>query len=317
MNLIIGLSLLISLNAWSQNEEQTVTSSTVQTSDVKVQEEQKNDEITNARLAASAGSDKKLSMMASLGYNGGSLTAPLSAERPNYRGLPSAPLTKTTLGGNISAGLRLTPEDQLRLGVGVSMRTPLHNNLGELGSGKSANGTPLYNVSTPTLSWNRTKRLGSVIISTDLGADIATDDQDVNFNGSLGWLWASVDMVFTFENSSWQPGFSTVLSQSFYNDNGTFNSSGDRRGNVGLGIYPFVEYQINDTYALRSLFGFFNYTNYRDQNVGQFTQDGNYISMGLGISPSRKIWIYPNLQFNPNVLQADFTNVAISTVFSF
>lgn len=317
MKLILSLGLLLSLNTWAQTEEQSATTSTVQASDVTTPEAQKNEEITNARLAASAGSDKKISMMAALGYNGGSLTAPLSSERPNYRGLPNAPLTKTTLGGSLSAALRLTPEDQLRLGVGVSMRTPLHNTAGELGSGKSSTGSPIYNVSTPSLSWNRTKRFGSIMISTDLGTDVATDDQDVNVNGSLGWAWASVDMVFTFENSSWQPGFATVLSQSFFKDNGTFNSSGDRRGNVGLGIFPFVEYQISDTYAFRSLFGFFNYTNYRDQNVGQFTQDGNYISMGLGISPTRKIWIYPNLQINPNVLRADFTNVAISTVFSF
>lgn len=317
MKTILGLCLILSLNLWAQTESSSETTSTTQASDVAPSEAKKNEEITNARLAASAGSDKKISMMASLGYNGGSLTAPLSSERPNYRGLPNAPLTKTTLGGSLSAGLRLTPEDQLRLGIGLSMRTPLHNNLSELTSGKSDAGRPIYNLSTPSFSWNRTKRFGSVMVSTDLGTDIATDDQDITVNGSLGWVWASIDMVFTFEKSNWQPGFATVLSQSFYGDNGVSNSSGDRRSNVGLGIFPFVEYQISDTYAFRSLFGFFNYTNYRDQGVGQFTQDGNYISMGLGISPTRKIWVYPNIQFNPNVLSANFTNVAISTVFSF
>jgi hypothetical protein len=86
------------------------------------------------------------------------------------------------------------------------------------------------------------------------------------------------------------------------------------RDDYGLGIYPFAEYSFNDKLSFRTVFGYFNFVHYKNEynNPTDLRQSVPYQSMGLGISVTRDIYIYPNVQFVPRDIRADRTNVALS-----
>lgn len=276
--------------------------------------EKKNEEITNQRLAADMGAPTKWSMRAILSYSGGSLEDPFGRVRPNYRKLPGSPILDTMIGGSVGVAYRVDSKSQLRLTTGVSMRTPLHNTADELGDNVRKDGRRIFNVSGLSGEYNRTFRSGSVMLSPSVGMSMATDEFIVNTVGLIGSVSGSLTSIFEIEGSNWQPGASVSVYQAFYRDSNDFDGRGGRRENYGVGLFPFVEYQFNDRYAFRTVFGFFNYTNYRDQGSTEFFRDGNYISSGIGITPKKGIWVYPNIQFNPNDTRAELTNVGVSTI---
>ena len=78
-----------------------------------------------------------------------------------------------------------------------------------------------------------------------------------------------------------------------------------------LQIYPVAEYIINDKLNLRTVLGYqweqlrsTRYTNYHKLAVFQ--------SVGLGISVTRNIFLYPNIQFLPSDIRTDLTNIGLS-----
>lgn len=318
---LMSLSFLLAAPFTVSAEEQESNTSTgetkVELNNIKPKDDKSNTQITNARLAADAGSMSKFSLRSVLGYNGGTLNNPFGRVRPNYRKLPGGPIRDTSIGGSFGLAYRIDKESQLRLDTGVSMRFPFDNKVSELAdnvSDRNGRRIRIFNVSGLSGSYNKTYRKGNLMISPTFGASVTTDDYLSNVVGSLGSVSASLTTILDLEGSSWQPGVSVSVYQAFYRDGGALDAADQRRENIGGGIYPFAEYQFNDVYAFRTVFGFFNYTNYRDQGLSSITQDGNYISSGLGISPKKGIWFYPNIQFNPNDTRLEMTNVGISTI---
>ncbi|BEV68389.1 hypothetical protein Bb109J_c1809 [Bdellovibrio bacteriovorus] len=91
---------------------------------------------------------------------------------------------------------------------------------------------------------------------------------------------------------------------------GSFDVAGDSRYDYGVGLFPFAEYAFNDDYSFRTVFGYFQFAKYEEQ--GDLIQMEPYQSMGVGISVTRDIYVYPNVQFTPKDIRADRTNVAVS-----
>jgi hypothetical protein len=273
------------------------------------------DQITNSRLAADAGSMKKFSFRSLFGYSGGSLENPFARLRPNYRNLPDTPLDLATADGSFGLAYRLDAESSLRFNVGASIRSPLHNSLEEYLNNRIVIGSkeqPIFNISTPSLEYNRTFRSGNLMISPSVSVSISTDHRDTHVLRSLGFLNVSSTFILEVEKSKWMPGISTSVTQYFYKDSAVLNTENGKRPNTGVGLYPFVEYQFNELFAYRALFGFFNYSHYRGDSY--ITQDAHYISTGLSITPTRDIWIYPNFQVNPNNLKLKDTNTGVTFI---
>lgn len=320
MNYVI-LGLVITLgfgaNTWAEDDNSTSGQTTVELSDIKPAEESKDNQITNAKLAAEAGSKSKVSMRLNLSYSGGSIEKPFDRIRPNYRGTPGT-LVSTSLGGSIAAAYRIDQLSSLRFGTGLSMRTPLHNTWNEVQSNETtlANGTKqrVFNVSTPYLEYNRTFRSGSIMYSPSVAYYHSTDQHATDIVGSVGSASASLTAIFDLEGSSWQPGVSVSLFQGFYKDNNMYDSAGDARANLGGGLYPFVEYAFSDVWSFRTVFGYFNYTNYRHQAATEFETDSIYQSVGIGYAPKQGVYLYPNIQFVPDRLSLQETNVGLTTI---
>lgn len=320
---LIGLSLTLALSPGlfaeetsSESKSSAEGTSKVEASSV-VPNTEKKTEITNSRLAADAGATSKWSGRFVLSYSGGSIENPLSRVRPNYRSLSNAVYTTTELGGSVSLAYRLDSVSQLRFGAGVAMATPLHNSMADFKDNRNTDGNQIFNVSDPGVSYARTIRSGNLMTLVSGGVGVFTHSFSTDRN-HLGSASLSVQHIYAIEGSGFQPGLSYSLGQTFYRDDEALDpadSKGRRNPRVAnsVGIFPVMEYQFNDKYALRTVLGFFNYVTMRG-NPSAMIQQGDYISMGFGYTPTRKIWIYPNLQFNPDMLVVDKTNVAISTI---
>jgi hypothetical protein len=286
----------------------------------EMEAEKNRKEITNARLAADAGSLSKFSTRFFLTYSGGSAEDPFGKRRPNYRRIPGSPILDTMISGSVGLAYRLDSHSQARFSTGLSVRTPLHNSFNEILSNKtshSAQTTKIFNVSNPSLSYNRTFRNHNLMHSFNVGMSLSTDEQDVKIVRSLGSVSTDLTTILDLEGSRFQLGVTAGLGQFFYLDNGMFDTVGRARGLRRFGLYPFTEYKFNDTYAFRTLIGMEAAT-FR-HNPGSLFHLDNYISSGIGISPTRDIWIYPNIQFNVkdrNSIRSDLTNVGVTTIFN-
>ena len=82
-------------------------------------------EITNARLRATSGAKKLLSIQTALTYNGGSIQEPLSKERPQLN-VGALEYDPAKIAGTVAFKYRATDHDNILLGVGVGWLTPSH-----------------------------------------------------------------------------------------------------------------------------------------------------------------------------------------------
>ena len=89
------------------------------------------------------------------------------------------------------------------------------------------------------------------------------------------------------------------------------NEDGDTEGDTTIGLLPQAEYNINDTFNLRTIVRSNIYDNtYGDKS--EYNQRLITQSIGLGISVNRDIYLYPNIQFVPQEAKPEITNIAVS-----
>lgn len=302
------------------NARQGQAESNASNASLKSQKTQKNEEvlrqvITNNRLAADAGIARPLSFRWTWNYAGGTINNPFGEIRPNYRKLPGNPFTLTSIGGTLGLAYRFTPTVQGRLLTSFVAITPFNRSLNEWINNRfsPANGQAarVYTFNSVVGEINRVSRVGKTMISQSLSASVPMQEHAIRNIGLFASTGGGVNVIWDLAPSKWQPMVAFGVAYPIYRDAGIFDRQNRRREELSWGIYPAVEYLFNSTYTFRTVFGFFNYTKYRDQAWGQWYREGHYISSGIGFSPKRGIWIYPNIQFNPEDIRADLTNVGI------
>ncbi|MFP5520179.1 MAG: hypothetical protein ACLGGX_09765 [Bdellovibrionia bacterium] len=323
--LIVSLVLAGFVSVAQAQEEQAATTSTVNVSDVQNKDEQKkdiDDEITNARMRATLGSKSKWSFRSTLAYNGGSIEKPLDGVRPNYQASVGSTPGLAALGGSVGINYRASERDSLYLTTGVSILNPLQGDLtrNEFADPRGSEfGTrERFDVSGVTLGWSRGYKAFGLQMATDMSANITTDQDGIKLDKSIGVIDLSQTVLADLGESSWQAGVAVSIGAGIYSgklDNAYAAATGAQQMAYYLGVYPFAEYAFNDTYSFRTVFGYFNYDNListpTSEESGWITQP-TYQSVGLGISMTRDIYLYPNIQFSPEEIRAERTNVALS-----
>ncbi|UOF02007.1 hypothetical protein [Bdellovibrio reynosensis] len=315
LSLILAGSMVTAAHAEEQANQQANTS-TVKVTDVQNKEEAAKDidnEITNAKMRAESGSKSKWSMSADLTYNGGNLVDPLGKVRPNYSGEASQQGV-TQMFGDIGVSYRIDPKNRLSLSTGISVVHPLHSSADEISKMSSDGGAT--DVSTPSISYGHTARIGTTQNSFSASYSHATADYDVNVTKSIGAVGFGHTMIFDIANSNWQPGISTSIGYSVFSDDATATDvigNKRRRSDYSFGVYPFAEYAFNDTFSFRTVFRPFSYSHMRSDEAGTFEKSMYTQSMGLGIAITRDIYLYPNMQFAPENLKPELTNVGLNT----
>jgi hypothetical protein len=309
-------------------QAQTSTTSAQGSSSAKVSDLQKSeekqkdidDEITDARMRATLGSKSRFSFKSELSYSGGSVTDPFNSIRPNYRA--SATLESlTSLSGNVGMNYRATDKDNIGFGTGITITDPLHGdivkNADDTRYGKKGKTTARYSVSTPYLSWSRGYRALDTQMISSVTYGHATDDDSVNSLKMIGYVSFSQTVLANFGASKWTGGASVTVQKYGYseaiNDPSVkaLETAGIvRRTDVAFGLFPFAQYSFDKTFSFRTVFGYFQFARY--ENYSDTYQMEPYQSVGVGVSLTRDIYLYPNVQFTPKDIRSDRTNVALS-----
>lgn len=301
--------------AEEQTQNQNANTSTVKVTDVQNAEEKKEDidqEITNARMRSELGSKSQWSFKSSLGYNGGSVEKPFDAIRPNYRAAATREAL-TQLAGNVGVNYRISKGGNLSFGTGVVIMDPLHGDITKdfQDPRASAKGSDVKRsqVSTPYLDYSHGYRaMGMQMISSVQYSHYTEEDQTDYYN-LLGNVSVSQTVLADFGDSKWQGGASLSIDKDIAK--GAMDQT-EARYDLGVGLFPFAEYSFNDTFSFRTVFGYFQFAKYEDHTTSDLIQVEPYQSMGIGISVTRDIYVYPNVQFTPKDIRADRTNVAVS-----
>lgn len=263
--------------------------------------------ITNRRLRADSGSLSKWSGAMFFNYQGGSLANPTKPERPNIVNGKDA-LTLSNFSGEIGIRYRLSPLDSLSASTGLFMTTPFHSSIEtdneKLQKNFDENHQKLT-VADPFLKYTHVDKFAGLQSVTNFKPTLITNNQQK----SVGYR-SSYYLAQTLMKEIGETGLSLggLFAATFY----TFNGDNKDLSNNVLGLYPYIEYVINDTYNLRTAFGWQVYEQYRSMDNGTWAKRKVYQSAGVGISLSRDVFLYPNIQWIPSDIRADRTNIAIS-----
>jgi hypothetical protein len=263
--------------------------------------------ITNSKIRAELGSKSKWSVRNTLTYQGGTMKTPLNEDRPDYR---SASLDTTNFvyfTGEFAAKYGLMNGDSLNLGVGVTIKKPFNRTLDEATSRNSN-----FDISTPFIEYNKAYKIGSVQMVSAGKFYYATERNDVDVVGKFGVI--RLTQTFLQEiGTRLTGGLQFIADTNMYKNSDSvyrFKGSEIPRNNSIVGAFPYVEYAFNDRYAFRTIFGYFQFKN----TLADYTyyQLEPYQSVGVGISLTRDIYLYPNLQFAPKDVRSDRTNVGVT-----
>lgn len=264
--------------------------------------------LTNKMLRAQSGSKSKISMATAWNYKGGTVQEPLSESRPNItQGANNT--AKAFLSGDLNLKYSFDQRHSILAGIGVRWITPLY------GTSTPEGFDHKFDANDPTLTYQYIYKVGGLQNVVQAGALFYTS-QDNRAIGSVndfslqhitmyefGTSGLSVGMVFSGEFQTFDKG------NSYDADNKTmfYNEQTDIR----LAALPVLEYQFNDRFNFRTLIGPY-WEHRRALNAWTFKANKVYQSMGLGISVTRDIFLYPNVQFIPDQLRPSQTNVALS-----
>jgi len=258
-------------------------------------------DITNAKLRAESGSKSKWSIKANIGFNGGNLETPFSEVRPNYAGISSQD-NSTSISGTIAAAYRWSKADTFRAGTGVLVLTPFHNP-------KKAD------VSNPYLEYSRAMKIGKYQNIFDTSYTQFTQSAYTNA-GYVGYFDINHTALIKIDPTEWELGLLFDFNYTFFSNDkvpgDTLLNPESGRSDYAVGIYPFAEYAFSERYSFRTVFRFLTYDHYRSDDAATYFRELYTQSIGFGIAVTRDVYLYPNLQFAPEHLSPELTNVGLN-----
>lgn len=308
--LILVLSMMLAVNGFAMSE--TTSKTSVKNPNEKAAGTDKADElITNRAFRASGGSLSDWSVSTAFSYSGGSLSDPINAERPNLNAAGDIPAVQG-LDGSVSISYRLTKKDRLNLGIGLYMMAPFHSSIDTNSQGIQSefdDNQGELDFNNPALSYSRIGNINGIQSVLTVSATQYTVGWAVD-RGMEQRLRATWNTMYNFKKTGFSAGI-LFLGSTFLNDDNETFANRSKQVNSEFAVLPQFEYIINDTFNLRTISRAFWFQN-RETTSGtyralEFTQ-----SVGVGISITRDIFLYPNLQFKPNDLRADATNIGIN-----
>lgn len=311
----LALAFVFSSGVYAAEEKKTDGQSTIKIEDATDKKNKVDgdvdQEVTNQRMRAESGSKSKFSLSTSIGYRGGAISRPFGAERPNLAGTPGIETVSAAQIG-LDARYRWTKNQSVTLGTMFGMITPFQGDVDQSSKNNQ------INVYDPALGYKLVGKLGPLQTSGGITYYRGTSNQSkaTDMTQAVG---LSVSVLKAWENRlttgvAFSAGYNDYSSRPGENRANRRASYGkDARDDWSLGIFPFAEYQITDTFSARTVFGYFNWKHmYGDTERFRLLQTYVYQSLGVGISITRDIYLYPNIQFVPDNIRGDFTNVALS-----
>jgi hypothetical protein len=299
--LLVFLSLF-SLSLWAQEEKKVEAKAETKTSTDAVDET-----ITNRKLRAETGSLSRWSMSSSLNYNAGSVASPLDPERPNITAGKDVLLLQN-ISGTVGVRYRLSTFDNITLQTGFFMTTPFHDRIKTSDTKRREafeSTNRKLNVNDPAIRYVHIGKVWGAQSVTSASGTLITNNQLKNAGYAS---YFDADQTFMYE----VPETKLSLGATFYAGAYTLSKDDPNLATYNVAFYPSAEYVINDTYNLRTVFGQWVYQQLKGSNTNAWEKLKVYQSVGLGISVTRDIFLYPNIQFIPSDVRSDRTNIAMS-----
>lgn len=269
-------------------------------------------EITNTKLRAESGSKSKWSVKADIGYNGGNLEAPFSPVRPNYSGISSQD-NSTSISGTIAVAYRLSSRDSFRAGTGVLILTPFQDTLEDLGNSRGQRKT---DISNPYIEYSRSLKIGGWQNIFDTSYTHVTQSAYTNAH-YIGTWDINHTAMYKVGETEWELGGNIDFNYTFFEDSkdpsDTLYNPESGRSDYTVALYPVAEYAFNERYSFRTVFRFLTFDHYRSDQSVTFYRELYTQSVGLGIAVTRDIYLYPNMQFAPEHLSPERTNIGLNT----
>jgi hypothetical protein len=313
---VVALALGFSFSGYAAEEKKAEGQSTIKVEDTTGKKNKVDgnidEEVTNQRMRAESGSKSKFSLSTKLAYTGGNVTRAFGSRRPPLSADPSVQ-TSTSADIGVDARYRFTKTHSATLGTSFGLMTPFQ---GDEDSDKNQ-----LNVYDPRIGWSVVGKIGEVQANGSLTYYHGTSQESKNVDQDAA-LVASYSFLKAWPNKL-TTGMSFTLADYYFGTDPGEGSNpgltksraygGDKRTDWSVGVFPFAEYVFTDRYSFRTVFGYFNWRHlYGDNNKWRLLQTYVYQSVGIGISVTRDIYLYPNVQFVPDNIRSDFTNVALS-----
>jgi hypothetical protein len=268
--------------------------------------------ITNRNLRSINGSLSTWSFASTWNYQGGDISRPIGSSRPNVSGAKDVALVQN-LSGTIGINYRLTDVDRLTFGIGLQMASPFSS---EPDSKFTESGRREFNrtqgeldASNPQIVYRRVmKPLGIQTILTGTSTYYTQDalvDRGLETKNEV-----TFNSLYDFGKSRFSAG--VALQGAFFTHNK--DEPGLQAGQPAFEFYalPITEYEINDLMNWRAVYRYYWYQQGRAQRSSEWTTLEPTISTGIGFSITRDIFLYPNIQFNPEDIRADRSNLGLS-----
>ena len=261
--------------------------------------------ITNKKMRAETGSKSKYSFSSQLNYIGGSIDKPFAADRPNIAGMTGT-TDAALLGGQLSGKYNISSSKSLLAGVGVRWISPLQGSSVPSGyTGKKVDADNPYLIYQYLYKW------AGVQSAMQISPTFYTDSNLVN-DGYVTTLAISQNNIYEIGHSGLSLGLYLLAQTGYYNKNTPQAEA--NQSDFTINVDPFIEYQLTDKANIRTVTNLWNYEHARNLAANTYIFDKVYQSVGLGYALTRDIFLYPNIQFLPDDIRADRTNLALNTI---
>lgn len=306
---ILALTLALSATfGFSLQAQEATSESKIKLEDTK---ETKNvapgkdidEEITNKRMRAESGSKSKYSIASQLAYVGGTVEKPFYKKRPNItNGAGQTPAT--SLNGQLSGKYSIDQSHAFMLGVGARWISPIQGS----GTPSDYHGSKV-DADNPFAIYQVLYKWSGIQSALQVQPFLITKS-DMRKIGQLATLTLS-------QNNAYEVGH-TGLTLGLYlqADGSVFDKDEDKyhanQADYLINFDPYLEYQFTDKLNLRTVTNLWHYTHFRSLPAHTYQFDKVYQSVGLGYAMTRDLFFYPNVQFLPDDVRADRTNVALN-----
>ena len=290
--------LVFSLPSWAQeatpkssakaSDETAVTTSSespAPSNSTSSEQQDQEGEVTNAKLRAEMGSKSRFSLSADLSYAGSSLRKPFDDNQPNPDNDPTQ--SPTRIAGDVSVRYRIDSASSITAGTGIGIVRPFT--------------TPLkkytVEVSDPFLAYNYARKVGGITRVNKLQSSVMTSEYYTGQNIFASLDASDVSLIGGIGGTDLSVGLALSAGMYFYDG---FEESRGPKGATSyqVGFAPFAEYQLNDTFMLRSVVGFY-YRNLVTENLFTLVPNRVYQTLGLGIAFTPEIYLYTYVRHHP------------------
>jgi hypothetical protein len=309
--LVVALFTLVTTPTFAQESAMKVEETKPKTNETPG--EDIDETITNSLLRAESGSKSKWSIASTINYNGGSIEKPLDEERPNIANATGTS-TESLLEGQISAKYNITPSQSVLAGVGVRWFAPLEAHPKGIEGDRMDADNP-YAIYQYLYKWSGIQSVLQVQQIYYTNVDRLAEGYVTSFN-------VNQDNMYQVPNTKLSIGASVWAQIAYYNKTGPLGTPGeegfladmrDDQSDYSIGLEPTIEYAFTESISFRAVSSLWNFEHLRSQpRFNTYRWDKVSQSIGLGISVTRDIFLYPNVQFLPDDLSPSRTNVALN-----